>query len=110
MKGKVVRAGELIGYVGRTGIRQGQAHLHFQVYADHRLGKDELLNPYNFLVQLCQGIGVEDFYRQRVARLADSEIKVKRIQVYRRPEFTAFRTRDGRQRAKDSAILVIKNF
>ncbi|MEW6658966.1 MAG: peptidoglycan DD-metalloendopeptidase family protein [Thermodesulfobacteriota bacterium] len=110
MKGKVVRAGELIGYVGRTGIRQGQAHLHFQVYADHRLGKDELLNPYHFLVQLCQGIGVEDLSHQRVARLADPEIKVKGIQVYRRPEFTALRTRDGRQRARDSAILVIKNF
>ena len=60
MTGKPVRTGELIGYVGRTGVIESAAHLHFQVYADHRLCKDELLNPYYFLVQLCHGVGVTD--------------------------------------------------
>jgi len=110
MPGKLVRTGEVIGYVGRTGIRRGHAHLHFQVYADHCLGKDELLNPYHFLAQLCQGIGVEDLYRQRVARLENPEIRASRIQVYRRPELPASRTRGNRRSPKDSGVLVIRNF
>jgi murein DD-endopeptidase MepM/ murein hydrolase activator NlpD len=109
IEGKAVRAGELIGYVGRTGIRQGTAHLHFQVYADHNLGKNELLNPYHFLVQLSGGIGVEDLNRQRMARIEAPEIKTKGIQVYRRPELAAWRTQGGRSGPQDSSLLVITN-
>jgi hypothetical protein len=110
VEGRVVRTGELIGYVGRTGLRTSEAHLHFQVYADHRLCKDDLLNPYNFLVQLCQGIGVTDLSQPKMARLEDPEIKVNKIQVYRRSGSTASRMRGGQQNAKNSAILVIRNF
>ncbi len=107
--GKVVRTGELIGYVGRTGIQASAAHLHFQVYADHRLGKDELLNPYGFLVQLCHGIGVTDLYQPKMARLEEPEIRVTKIKVYRRPN-SAARGRVGQLSVKDSSVLVIKNF
>jgi len=110
VEGKVVRTGELLGYVGRTGMQTSAAHLHFQVYADHRLGKDELLNPYGFLVQLCHGIGVTDLYQQKIARLEDPEIRVNGIQVSRRHNSAALRGRVGQFSVKDSSVLVIKNF
>jgi len=113
VQGKTVRTGELIGYVGRTGIRQSAAHLHLQVYADHRLCKDELLNPYPFLVQLCHGIGVTDLSSHKIARLETPEIpeiKGSRIQVTRRPAFVALKERGSQRRIKNSSVLVIKNF
>jgi len=110
VEGKVVRTGELIGYVGRTGIQTSAAHLHFQVYADHRLCKDELLNPYGFLVQLCHGIGVTDLYQHRIARLEEPKPRVNRIQVYRRPNSAALRGHVGQFSVKNSSVLVINNF
>ena len=110
VEGKVVRTGELIGYVGRTGTQTSAAHLHLQVYADHRLCKDELLNPYGFLVQLCHGIGVTDLYQPKMARLENPEIRVKGIQVYRRPKSAALRVGVGQFSLKDSSITVINNF
>jgi hypothetical protein len=108
VEGKLVKSGELIGYVGRTGLQQSGAHLHFQVYADHRLCKDELLNPYNFLVQLCHGLGVTDLYHRKVARIYENpEIQSNKIQVSRRP---AFRGRRSQINAKEPSIVVIKNF
>jgi len=108
--GQVVRTGELIGYVGRSGLRNSPAHLHLQVYADHRLGKNDLLNPYSFLVQLCQGRGVRDLHHQRIARLEDLPRNLKQIRVYRRSKVTALRRRSGQLNPKDSSIMVIKNF
>jgi murein DD-endopeptidase MepM/ murein hydrolase activator NlpD len=125
VEGKVVRTGELLGYVGRTGLLVSAPHLHFQVYADHRLAKDELLNPYPFLVQLCHGIGVSDLYQGRIARLETPvtrvnsqriaplegpEIKGNRIQVYRRPEPATPKNRSGRLSARKPSVLVINNF
>jgi hypothetical protein len=110
VEGKAVRAGEVIGYVGRTGIQSSAAHLHLQVYADHRLCKDELLNPYGFLVQLCHGIGVTDLYQHKLARLEAPEIGVKGIRVYRRPSSAAVRRRVGQLSVQDPTILVINNF
>ena len=110
VEGKVVRTGELIGYVGRTGMQTSAAHLHLQVYADQRFCKDELLNPYGFLVQLCHGIGVTDLYQPKIARLEVPETRVKGIQVYRRPKSGALRAGVGQFSVRDSSITVIKNF
>jgi len=109
-QGKAVRTGELLGYVGRTGLRNSAAHLHLQVHAGHRFCKDELRNSYNFLVQLCRGVGVKDLYHHRMARLEAPLPNVNRIQVYRRPEYTALKPRGGHLRARNSSTLVIKNF
>ena len=43
------------------------AHLHLQVYADHRFEREELVNPYGLLVQLCDGKGVTAFH-PKIAR------------------------------------------
>jgi murein DD-endopeptidase MepM/ murein hydrolase activator NlpD len=110
VEGKPVRTGELLGYVGRTGIRESAAHLHFQVYADHRLSRDDLLNPYNFLVQLCRGVGVSDLYPQRIARLEEPQPQANRIQVYRRPGVPAQRAPGSQRLVKDSPVLVIRNY
>ncbi len=67
-EGKTVRQGELVGFVGGTGIQQDAAHLHLQVYSDHRFNSDILLNPYRFLVQLCNGVGVTDVAHQKNSR------------------------------------------
>ncbi len=64
-EGQTVAMGQVIGYVGRTGTVNSAPHLHFEVYPDHRFGKDSLLNPYDFLVQLCRGVGVADLGQPR---------------------------------------------
>jgi murein DD-endopeptidase MepM/ murein hydrolase activator NlpD len=58
VEGKTVKPGELIAYVGRTGILWEPANLHLQSYVDHRFEREELVNPYNLLVQLSKGQGV----------------------------------------------------
>jgi len=108
VEGKQVKAGELIGYVGRTGLQQSEAHLHLQVYADQRMCRDELLNPYNFLVQLCHGLGVTDLNHPKVARIYENpEIQVNKIQVSKRP---ALIWRRSQINVKEPSIVVIKNF
>jgi murein DD-endopeptidase MepM/ murein hydrolase activator NlpD len=66
--GKAVKKGELIAYVGHTGIKYDASHLHLQVYPDHRFDRAELLNPYGLLVQLCNGKGVTDSFHPNLAR------------------------------------------
>ena len=60
VEGKTVQRGELIAYVGRTGIKESAAHLHLPVYPDHSFARGEFLDPYGLLVQLCNGQGVTD--------------------------------------------------
>jgi murein DD-endopeptidase MepM/ murein hydrolase activator NlpD len=67
-EGKPVRKGELIAYVGHTGIQRDAAHLHLQVYADDSLDRDRLVNPYGLLVQLSNGKGVTDWPSPAMAR------------------------------------------
>jgi murein DD-endopeptidase MepM/ murein hydrolase activator NlpD len=67
-EGKSVIRGEIIGYVGRTGILESSAHLHLQVYFDHSFDRDKLWNPYGLLVQLCNGKGGTDLLDQKIAR------------------------------------------
>jgi murein DD-endopeptidase MepM/ murein hydrolase activator NlpD len=66
--GKTVQKGELIAYVGHTGIKQDAAHLHLQVYADDSLDRDKLVNPYGLLVQLSHGRGVTEWPPATMAR------------------------------------------
>jgi murein DD-endopeptidase MepM/ murein hydrolase activator NlpD len=67
-EGKTVHQGELIAYVGHTGIQQDAAHLHLQVYADDSFDRDRLVNPYGLLVQLSNGKGVTDWSSPAMAR------------------------------------------
>ncbi|MDO9533571.1 MAG: M23 family metallopeptidase [Deltaproteobacteria bacterium] len=68
VEGKTVQKGELIAYVGHTGIKWDGAHLHLQVYADGSLDRDKLVNPYGLLVQLSNGKGVTDWSSPTMAR------------------------------------------
>ncbi len=103
VEGKLVWMGDLVGYVGRTGMQTSAAHLHLQVYADHRLGRDELLNPYSFLVRLCHGIGVTDLYQHQIASLEYPRARDNGIKVYRSAGSRG-------QGVKHSSVLVIRNY
>ena len=67
-EGKPVRRGELIAYVGHTGIKRDASHLHLQVYADDSFNRDNLVNPYGLLVQLSNGKGVTEPFYPTMAR------------------------------------------
>ena len=109
-EGKAVRAGELIAFVGRTGLRTSPAHLHFQVYADQRLDRNYLLNPYYLLVRLCRGVGVTDLNDRQIAYRPEPQIKVNKIRVYRRRGPKVYTVRRGQGLAQQSPVLVIRNF
>jgi murein DD-endopeptidase MepM/ murein hydrolase activator NlpD len=68
VEGKTVLKGDLIAYVGHTGIQRDAAHLHLQVYADDSFDRDKLVNPYGLLVQLSNGKGVTDWSAPTMAR------------------------------------------
>jgi murein DD-endopeptidase MepM/ murein hydrolase activator NlpD len=123
--GKPVRAGELVGYVGHTGTQTSPPHLHIQVYPDHQFSHETLVDPYQFLVQLCRGSGVSDLNQPRVARQPDAnrlkiarpadsllnnrKHKIKWIQVYQRPWPKGSGERTLQLDLKGSSVLVIRN-
>ena len=68
MEGKTVHKGDLIAYVGHTGIKRDAADLHLQVYGDDSFDRDRLVNPYALLVQLSNGKGIADWTPPAMAR------------------------------------------
>lgn len=111
VEGKTVKAGELIAYVGRTGIQNSNPHLHLQVYADSRMCRDELLNPYGLLVQLCHGLGVSDLNGSKIARGYDNpRIPAKRSQLAQRLDANRLIRNNSKIIVKEPVITIIKNF
>lgn len=101
IEGKAVRKGELIGYVGRTGMTECKAHLHLQAYPNHRFCKEELQDAYHGLVQLCGGVGVSDLNQSKVARLQLQETKpqLARLQIQEtRPKVDGLQIQDSRSK------------
>ena len=81
VEGKPVKQGELIAYVGHTGIKWDAAHLHLQVYADDSLDRNKLVNPYGMLAQLSHGKGVTDWSSPTMARRDWSPPTMARRQI-----------------------------
>ena len=123
--GKTVKAGELIGYVGRTGTQNSPAHLHLQVYPDHQFSHETLVDPYEFLVQMSRGIGVSDLHQFKAARHQNvNQVKISRpfdpmgknrhskikwIQVYQRPWPKGLGEQTLKLDLKSSPLLSIRN-
>jgi murein DD-endopeptidase MepM/ murein hydrolase activator NlpD len=103
-EGKTVKRGELIGYVGRTGILRSSAHLHLQLYFDHCFSRDKLLNPYELLVQLCNGKGVTDLWDWKTARRQIPGTEVANNGILRISNFVPRRYQGG-QRSDTSKLF-----
>jgi murein DD-endopeptidase MepM/ murein hydrolase activator NlpD len=103
-EGKTVKRGELIGYVGRTGILRSSAHLHLQLYFDHCFSRDKLLNPYELLVQLCNGKGVTDLWDRKTARRQIPGTEVTNNGILRISNFVPRRYQGG-QRSDTSKLF-----
>jgi peptidoglycan LD-endopeptidase LytH len=108
--GKTVQQGELIAYVGRTGVRQDSPHLHLQVYAGHRFSRDELLNPYGFLVQLCNGRGVNDLWDQKIARRLIPAVEVINQETLKLSDAIPGRPPKGQKSVEGGSTKLTKKF
>ena len=107
---KTVQQGELIAYVGRTGIQQSAAHLHLQVYRDHRFARDEFLNPYGLLVQLSNGQGVTDLGHPRIARRQIPAVEVINSGTVRLSGSVPLRYHVSQRSVENASTLFIDNF
>jgi murein DD-endopeptidase MepM/ murein hydrolase activator NlpD len=109
-EGKMVQGGELIAYVGHTGIQRDAPHLHFQVWADHRLERNELLNPYTMLVQLSNGRGVTDFGLPKIASRRIPAVNVVNSGTVRLSGVAPHLYQGTRQGVEDASTVYINNF
>lgn len=106
VEGKTVQSGELIAYVGRTGFLWESAHLHLQIYVDHRFEKAALVNPYSLLVGLCNGQGVSESPAQQIARRRMPEVEVARHGTLKLYSFAPQRQKTHQSRVEDLSALV----
>jgi murein DD-endopeptidase MepM/ murein hydrolase activator NlpD len=105
VEGKSVKSGELIAYVGHTGVRWDAPHLHIQVYADHRFARDELMNPYGLLVQLSNGRGVTEPLYQQMAQRRIPAAEVINSGIVRLSGSATRRYRGSARKVEDTAFI-----
>ena len=108
--GKTVQKGELIAYVGHTGIQRDAAHLHLQVYPDHQFDRAELLNPYGLLVQLCNGKGVTDLNHPNLARQRIPTADLLNYGTVNLSSSVPPRYQGNQRRAKDAGVLLTHSY
>jgi murein DD-endopeptidase MepM/ murein hydrolase activator NlpD len=109
VEGKAVKKGELIAYVGHTGVKRDCPHLHLQVYVDHSFKRDELVNPYGLLVQLCNGQGVTDLFYPHLARRRIPEAEVMNYATVRLSGSAPRRDHGTQRRVEDASMRLTNN-
>jgi murein DD-endopeptidase MepM/ murein hydrolase activator NlpD len=109
VEGKAVKPGELIAYVGRTGVKQAAAHLHLQVYVDDSFDRNKLANPYGFLVQLCNGQGVTDSFYPKIAHRRIPAVQIQNYGSVSLSGSGPYSYQGSRRSVEDASTLSINN-